>query len=218
MSPERADAQTVASKLFEGTFCDYIFYRLKVSRKEFDLDAFAKAVGGAEYVKEKEIGVVRCAPANESSDFYLRVSWRVDSDEFALLIDVNRGRKKPAPDEKAPWAEDFMPWVAKFFASKTLLAHIHAEFKYPATRQSRFPLPLTVAIGPPDSEAVIDGISFRLGSKPQGVDKIWMTQEEDGISIFLTADRPINLETFAMRKDIDALTEVLDTVVDEKKQ
>jgi hypothetical protein len=141
------------------------------------------------------------------------------SKDVDLRVEFVREPKEAAADEKEPYAENFMPWVAKFFKGRAHKAEVHAEFVYPAAvRQSRVLLPLKASIGPKDSEAVIDGISFTLPATPEGVKKIWITQETKYVLVHVIADRDMDLAKFNPRNELAAFARVLDTVLEEKKQ
>lgn len=213
--PTESKAATKAQIIFTGTYCESLVWRFRIEKKDFDLDGFREGTG------DKTVGdrwrFVTCAPRNPSSDFHLHVSWRVSKTFFYLTLEYIQGPKEPDANEREPFAEEFVGWLERFLLAKIYTAEVHGEFSYPLrVRQSKFPLPLKAAIGPKDTEAVIEGISFTLLPMPNGVRKIWLTQLEE-VSIHAVADVSVDFRNFDPSCQIAAFAAVLDTVLEEAK-
>jgi len=208
---------TQAVRIFDGSFCKSISYFVKGKGAEVKSDSFLEAVGFSAKEAEGRRAVFHCAPKNPESDFHLHVSWRFRKGVLGLEVEFVSGATEKQPGEKEPFAEGFMAWVEKFFVNKSQETRIEAEFTCLATaRQSKFPLPLKTPVGR-DTELEIDGISFALSGKPEGIAKIWLTQDEN-VWIHLLAQAPRDLRTISPKADIEKFSRVLDTILEEKKQ
>jgi hypothetical protein len=205
-----------AHKIFESSYCESLLYRVIVKHNDFDSEAFTKATGVK--LEEERQRSVTCSPMNQASDYHLHVAWLL-SKHFEMTVGFMKGSKEPAQDEREPYAEQFMEWMGQFIVEKKVEAEIHADFNYPTKKWNlRFLLPLKAAIGPRNSEAEIDGISFALPSRPQGIKKVWLTQEVKSIWIHLQAERVVDFKHFDAKVDIEKLGSVLNTVLEEKAQ
>lgn len=202
--------------IFEGSSCDSISYLLNVDVADVDVKGFWVAVGTPDGKAEGYRAHSHCAQKNDESDFHLHLSWRISKGKFNMEIDHVAGKIKRPPDDTEPFAEDFVMWVERFFRKKKFNVRVDADFTYP-TRQSKFPLPLKTAIGPQETELDIDGISFALANNPEGIEKVWFTQGES-LRVHVICDRPIDLQNLNPRADIEAMSRILDTVIEEKSK
>jgi len=202
--------------VFTGSYCESLFYRFKVKNEGFDVDAFAKAVGIPDDKREAR-ATVTCTSLNQSSDYHLHVSWRLRK-MVSFNIDFIRGSVPHEKNEREPFAEQFMNWIQPFFIEKTVDTEIQGDFTYPADRwEPRFSLPLKANIGPNESEAEIDGISFVVPSRPDGIHKVWLTSEAASIFLHTAASRLSDFGAFDVKKDITTFTGVLNTILKEKR-
>jgi hypothetical protein len=215
---EPSNTQTVAQgvHLFEGSFCDSISYSLNVDVTDVNVKDFFIAAGTPDAKMEGYRANSVCAPKNDDTDFHLHLSWRVRRGKFNMEIDHVAGKIKRPPEDTEPFAEDFVTWVEKFFLLKKLHARVDLDFTYP-TRQSKFPLPLKTAVGPQEIELNIDGISFALANNPEGIEKVWLTQGEK-LRAHIMCNRPIDLANLNPKVDMEAVSRVLDTIIEEKSK
>ena len=201
--------------VFGDSYCDHLIYRIRVKRKAFHLESFLKAARNTDGKKSRT--VVACSPANPASDYHLHVAWRTRKD-VDLTVEFVKGPGEPDKDEQEPFAEQFFRWVEPFFVDKKVEVEVHADFSYLTKDWDiRFLLPLKAAIGPQNSEAEIDGISFSLPSKPKGIWKVWLTLEAKHIWVHVVAQRVLELERFDAKADIKAMQSVLKTVLREER-
>lgn len=205
-----------AVRIFADSRCEQISYFIKAKLQDVNVDALLQAIKAPESARAAGGGA--CPPGNEGSDFHLHVSWRTRKENFTIDVDFAAGAMAKPHDDEEPFAEDFFAWVEKFFVVKMVELRIDAEFSYPATeRRSKFPLPLKASVGQ-ETEWNIDGISFTLGEKPDGVAKIWLTQTSESLWVHAMSDRYSDLRTIDPKADIAALGRVMDKITEGKKQ
>jgi len=208
---------TQAVRIFDGSFCKSISYFVKGKGAEVKSDSFLEAVGFSAKEAEGRRAVFHCAPKNPESDFHLHVSWRFRKGVLGLEVEFVSGATEKQPGEKEPFAEGFMAWVEKFFVNKSQetrmrrSSHVSPPLGKVSSRCRSKPL-----LGR-DTELEIDGISFALSGKPEGIAKIWLTQDEN-VWIHLLAQAPRDLRTISPKADIEKFSRVLDTILEEKKQ
>lgn len=206
---------TQAHRIFDGSYCDGISYDIRVKTTEVNLEAFLAVAKW----QSKEFGFSHCAPKHTKTDYHLHVSWRVRKGTFAIEIEFVKGGIPPDKDESEPFAEDFIEWVEKFFILKKTHVRIDADFEYPADlRQSSYPLPAGVPIGPNKTLAEIDGISFGLPDRPEGITKVWMTQRPKKLFVHVLAEKEIEIQRIEPRADMTVISAVLDSMLEPKQE
>ena len=206
--------------VFANYYCKSLFYLFALKSVDFKIDDFLVAVGGSDATVHKS-GTVTCAPKSAASDYHLHVNFRRKEDEISLRVSFYDGYKEPAPSEREPYAEDFLQWVDQFFLKREARqVRTHAEFVYPSSVRSAryFLLPLTTALGPNNIKAEIDGISFLLPSEPHGVEKIWLTQRPEELSVYLSAEMSVDFSTFDPGHELSLLSQAVGDILEERKQ
>lgn len=211
-----ADAQT--GGIFAKFHCKSLSYWCQPRAGEFHVADFLNAVG-PEAVKVPA-GSVTCSPSRPSSGYHLHISWRnPPAGEFSFSVAFYAKGKKKDPDEREPFAENFFQWMSQFFETQgPRPAHAHADFEYSsANRAVRFfPLPIKTAIGE-KVEIEIDGISFNLIEPIEGIDKLWLTQRPETLTVHLAADRQIDFQAFDIEEELPILSGAIDKILGEEK-
>lgn len=206
-------AATHAHQIFGNSHCERISYDIRVKTNEVNAKDFFEATKST----HNGFGFAHCAPRYAETDYHLHVSWSSRKETFSIEIEFVKGRIKKPDKDPEPFAEDFIEWVEKFFLLEKVRVRVDADFLYPAElRQSKFPLPARVPIGPRNAEVEIDGISFALLDKPTGIVKVWMTQRPERFLVHIHADKEMDLRSIDPRKDITAIEAVLDTMLEPK--
>lgn len=210
------DRSLFRTAIFEGSCCTELSYSIKLRKGEFHTEEFEKATG----TKLDRGKGVTCAPKWTEADYHLHVQWRPSKKTETLTIEIDfvKGRVPPAQDEKEPFAEEFISWLTQFVVSSKQLAHVLAFFEYPANARSlSFPLPMSTVLGPDSEEVQIDGITFSFVSPREGVERIWVNLTNKCLVVNLAGDQTIEFDSFDPRKDIAILSNVANSVLEERK-
>lgn len=219
--PEQAQTATQAIRIFDGSFCDSISYSVKAKNTDLEFDKFFRESGlTAEQIKDIEgyRATSYSGNKNPESDFHLHISSRLREGILNLEVDFVAGGVKPKSDEKEPFAEDFIAWLGQFLLNKELPVRIGADFTYAeGIRQSKFPLPLKTSVGQ-NSEIKIDGISFSIEGRPEGIEKVWITQTKKNLVVHIMADKVLDLGSINPRVDVARFGRALDAIIEEKNQ
>ncbi len=193
---------------------DEIRYWIRVSYEKFDLKKFRTEASnegkGMDYC-------VEVWPKYSTSDFCIHFSWTEEPENKEMnmrVVYMLNEKRKLEEDEGSLAAEEFMEWLGKFFKYETSESHIHAYFEFPlASRVSKFPLPLTTAI---EGGAEIDGISLRLPTRADGVNKVRLTLGKNNWHIEAIANRRITFKAFSVFNDVKTIWSIVGTLMEEK--
>ena len=211
-STQEADA---TNSVFAKAYCQSLTYFLNFKLADFGLADFEQAT-------KRFTGSAVCSPRNETSGYHLHVSWRKRRNQvFSIQVEFIPKGRKIDPGEQEPFAEDFFPWLSPFIASgEPHVAHIHAEFRYPASvrKAGPFPLPLGTTLGPRNVDVKIDGISLSVTPRVGGIEKVWLTQRPKEFWVYLMGERSIHFKTFDLASEIAALSKAWVSVFKETKQ
>jgi hypothetical protein len=215
---DQTQVATEAVRIFVDSHCDSVSYSVHLKEADFDQSAFLKQIGADPDKIEGYRANSHSGNKNLQSDFHVHAAWRLKNKVLKLDIEFVRGAIKPTPDEKEPFAEEFISWLEQFLTNKKIEFRVGADFTYkPSERQSKFPLPLKTSVGP-NVELNIDGISFTLTDKTEAIDKGWLTQTSTKILVHVVAGRIADLSAINPKEDIKKLSRALDTMLEEKKQ
>jgi hypothetical protein len=192
-----------------------IGYLFSVSPEKFDLDKFESAIGRS--TKDDPSGLGFASLDGKSGDYGISLAWfDIKEEEMQFHARYRTGGREPGEDERPPFAEDFMKWFGSFFKYENAEAHSHAEFKFPSDmRQCRFPIPMKTSIA---GDAEIEGVTFRLPSQPNGIKRAEIWASKKFWRLELIADRRITFDDFDVMSDIQAYTEVIDKLLEDKVQ
>lgn len=216
------ETETRPAQSATGTFtalgCQTLTYHIAVKRSEFKISDFLEAVKTT-LGKETIIPFFRCSSRNEGTDYHLHVSWREDEEEdaFWMSIDYSGSHMAPSERETEPFAEDFMPWLGRFFTVGELKdVSVSADFGTVArgARVAILRLPFKIQIDP-RTPVEVDGISFSLPLKTEGVEKIWLTQLPDTLRVHLVGERSISFASFDPSREVSDLSGAVHVVVEE---
>ncbi|MGD0514543.1 MAG: hypothetical protein ABSA29_14695 [Terriglobales bacterium] len=181
-------------------------------------EACTKAEGKAALLRVKNT----CGSRSKDSDYHLHLTWHREKDppRITLTVEFAKGNQPPRPNEQEPFAEDFFVWLGRFVKEKQIRVEVYADFEFPrqAGRRVRFPLPMKAPVGPDAVEAEIDGISFTLFPTPQGVEKVWITQKEEKLTVHLHGNRVVTFGAFDPREDVQELSGVMDSMFKPRRQ
>lgn len=206
---------TTPNALFAGTRCSELLFSISVNRDRVRLAELSQAI---KWDFDKiPFAATRCSPKQEDSDFHIHARWLVRKEEFVTRIEFAQGSTVADENETEPWAEDFMQWLTQFLPAGPLKSYIGADFEYPAkSYQCRFPLPMTAAVGPNGENAQIEGLTFTVPSKPEGIETFWLTLRSNELSIHIAGSREIDLSKFDPRNEIAVYSGVLESVLEKK--
>jgi len=189
-------------------------FEFEFSKKdEFKFDEFVHATGWSTRRRFRNT----CSSRFESSDYHLHLRWRITPPEsVSVAMEFVQGYKKPDEDEAEPFAEDFINWFKEFLLAKELPADVYCDFEYPTDphRKLRFPLPMRAPVGPEQVDVEIDGISFKLSPPVRGIEKVWVTQGKEHITIHLHARKKLQISSLDPRKEVLEISEVLESLFD----
>ena len=210
MSKEEASPSSRV-RLFGGSHCEEVIYRIKIAHDKFDYSAFTKSIG--QRPDPSDWGDVVCPSKN--SDYHAHIAWTDEKKQVRIQLGHYADEPEPSLIPKnVIYAEECVKYVGQFFKNESAQAHIHADFNFGATKQSRFPLPLRTTIGACKSE--IDAIGFKLSEAPSGVSKIWLMQYRDELAVQLFADKRLVFGSFSVADDIKDFVSVIDGVTEVK--
>ena len=205
--------------IFGAAYCRSLSYSLRPKKDEFSVDDFLLAVG-RDGTKASPTGSVICSPSSRSSDYHLHVSWRVTpKGEFSFTVEFFGKYREQDSNEREPFAEGFFPWMYQFCVTKKPhRAHVHADFEYPSSVHSArvFLLPLKTVIGPKSVAIEIDGMSFLLTPAINGVEKFWLTQGSEELTVHLAAEQVIDFGSFDPARELSMLSEAVDSIIGRK--
>lgn len=201
--------ETVKFKTLKEKYCTEMSYRITTAPDIFDVARFAEAIGKA--TQSGAWKTVTLQP--EQLDYHLHVRWNiVDEKTIRLQVDVHTFELESGSGEIGE--SDFFHWVAKFFATATVNAHLHVEFEYPTTvvRSKIFALPMQVPAG--DLQATVDGFSLAFPSEPEGVDAVWFRQVKEKLTTQVWGDRRLDFAQHDPHQDVDAFASVIRNVLE----
>lgn len=206
---------TSPNAVFEGTPCSELLFSISLKRDQVRLAELSQAIKW-DFDKTPFAGT-RCSPKLKDSDFHIHARWIVRKEHVVTRVEFAQGRTEAEDDEREPWAEDFMQWLTQFLPAGPLKTDVGADFEYPAkSYQCRFPLPMTAAVGPNGEKAQIDGLTFSVPSKPEGIENFWLTLRKNDLSIHIAGSREIDLSKFDPRNEIAVYSRVLESVLEKK--
>jgi hypothetical protein len=212
-------------RIFAETYCQLIAFEMELNPENFDVETFltafepfTKAEGKVTQPRVKNT----CGSRSKDSDYHLHLTWHREKDppKITLTVEFARGNQSPRPNEKEPFAEDFVVWLGRFVKEKQIHVEVYADFEFPrqAGRRVKFPLPMKAPVGPDAVEAEIDGISFTLFPTPQGVEKVWITQKEENLTVHLHGKRVVTFGAFDPHEDVQDLSGVMDSMFKPRRQ
>lgn len=170
---------------------------------------------GVEEGNRKE-WVTSSAPKDPLSGYHIHFRSNVTPKRVRVTVDYVAGSIKRRPDEREPWAESFMEWLAQFFRKEVNKAVVHASFGNPHERwRSRFNLPFKVTMSGLDVEVVIDGISLRLQENPTGATEGWLRRSEDKLWAAINLERELNVKQFRLDEELNAAYSAVHTFVED---
>jgi hypothetical protein len=196
-----------------GTF-DQILYWIYTSTDEFDLPTFRAAL--PEGVRNSDDDEVRCSPQEgQSGSYHAFLGWQIAEDELTLTVDYHVGGMDPASDETEPYAEGLLRWLAQFFSTPAVTAHVHVRLRYAtAGTESKIPFALTV---PLPYHADLYGVALALKEKPNGAMSVRLTRGQSYLYAEVVGERTIHLNRATPLDDVAAFREVLSAFVEEKR-
>lgn len=196
-----------ANKPFESYDCRSMSVHFEISRDKFESDSFLAAMmhpSGSAYCYTEHPDI---------SDYHVHLDWNMGGDDDNIEIDVTFHIPGVALEkgEKEPYAENAVRWLGRFFKNETAQATMRGRFKYDAAeRQSKFPLPMRLGNNiSQDFEAVIEGLSFDLPSKPYGVDGVFIMAGKTRLNIRSQGETRIRFEDFNLSDLIKDVSELI---------
>ena len=214
-----AHSSSVSPQALRAKHCTELSYRITVPTESFDLERFAKTIG-ASVESQGWDSVARSPRDPNSTDYHLHVYWRPhfrDQSKTQLQVDVHCWPPESKVNHSEPYAEDFFDWVGQFFKDKSVSAHVHAEFEYPAMHWKSKVLALPITVPYEEKGAVIEGFSISLPSEPAGVRDIWIRLGKKVLELQLYADRPLRFQGFTPLVDVEAFAGVAKTLIEEQR-
>jgi hypothetical protein len=196
-------------RIFRGTHCRLLAFEIEFKKNDLRADDLWKAMG----LSSPPISRIRntCGSRSKTTDYHLHLTWTPASSCIEMTVEFAPHYRAPAPKEAEPFAEDFFDWLSEFVVEQEMSVDFYSDFDFPpeSGRKIMF-LPLMAKVG--DVDAEIDGISFRLVPSRSGVDKLWTTQSEKGLTIHLHGSKNIVFSAFDAHREIVELTKTLDVV------
>ncbi|MBV9494775.1 MAG: hypothetical protein JOZ54_11065 [Acidobacteria bacterium] len=191
---------------------DQILYWINTSVDDFDVPAFQLALPSG--VKQRDSAVVSLASRDGvAGKYHAFFAWAVSSEDVALTIDYHDGPMDHAADEKEPYAEELMRWLARFFNTDSVTAHAHVRLRYStATHATKMPLALA-AEAPADAE--LYGVALRLRTKPHGATSVRLTRGQSHWYAEVIGERPVVFANSTPMDDVSVFREVLSLFVEE---
>jgi hypothetical protein len=195
-----------------GSF-DQVLYWILTSTDDFDLPTFRAAL--PENVRNSDDDEVLCAPRDGGrGPYHAFLAWRIVKDDLTLTVDYHEGGMDVAAGETEPYAEDLLPWLARFFSSPTVTAHVHVRLRYTTAKTvSRVPLALTI---PPPFDAELYGVALALKEKPSGAISVRLTHGQSYWYAEVVGERVISLSRATPLDDVWSYRQVLSAFVEEK--
>jgi hypothetical protein len=163
------------------------FNRITTASNKFAADAFLKAIGGASDESHGWKTTVRLARNPKAVGYHLHVYWRQhpeNQSQTQLQVDYHRFIPESNEKHSESYAEEFMHWVGKFFEDETLTTHLHGDFEFPIDSWQSKIMALPIKIPYAEKEAVIDGLTIKLPSKPEGVHDVWLQRGSKTLDAF----------------------------------
>jgi len=206
------EANEVAGhQIFSGTYCRLFALELEIDGADIKANEFWKALGRSGPPTRRIHST--CGSRNGSTDYHIHLGWSAKDDCIKGSVEFAKNYRKPEPEESEPFAEDFVSWFSQFVLRSEMRIGCYCDFEYPADsgRKIKF-LPLKLPFQGVTAE--VDGVSFRIVPPKHGVEKIWATQGEQGLSVHLHAERVIDFSHFDPRREIAEISAGLDSIFD----
>ncbi len=196
--------------------CEALTLRFEVAKEKFHSEKFNNAMASFE---GSGGGKAVCHTAHpDKNNYHVHFNWAISKDDLRLTVSYYEPNLPLEENEKEPYAETFMAWLGDFFKNETAHAAVSAYFRYDSPRrQSRFPLPIKLPIVP-DLETEIDGVSFSLPSKPNGVDGVLITTDSGNVAVQVRGGIRVTFKEFEPLALAESLAVVVLKLTYEKEQ
>jgi hypothetical protein len=202
-------------RIFRDTHCHLLAFEIEFKKDDLRAADLWKAMR----LNSPPVSRIRttCGSRSKNTDFHLHLTWTPSSSCIEMTVEFAPHYRAPEPQEVEPFAEDFFDWLSQFVVPKEMSVDFYSDFSFSSEsgRKIMF-LPIVTKVG--DADAEIDGISFRLVSPRSGVEKLWTTQSENGLTIHLHGSKNIVFSAFNARREILELSKTLDAVFQAPKK
>ena len=213
-TPSNEGPASAGTITFAAVGCRAVSYDFTLPRDSFDLEAFYAA--GRIAPKERTSWCGSCAPKHQTSGYHIHFDGRVEEKKVRLRVEYVKDPTTPRPDEREPFAETFMNWLARFILNPTSHAAVRARFEKSHERwRSRFNLPFKVTLSGVDTEVAIDGISLILPENESGATHGWLTKLDKYLLVDVCLDRRINPKQFQLDEELLAINESIRMFIEE---
>lgn len=200
------EPKTVSGSLSAAKFADGfrdMYYLISSTKDEFDVSKFRAYFGDEPHILEGSCVIV--APKDEKTGaYFIHFQWqKLTGAKLNFRVEYWKGSRAHEHEEREPFAEDFMAWLAQFFKSPAVESHLHARFRYRlSSRNSAFPLPRATTL--PDG-AELYGIVLRLTANRDGVTTVRLTQGKTDWLVEAVANHMLEFNGFEPFRDVDLL-------------
>jgi len=180
-----------------------MYYLISSTKDEFDVSKFRAYFGDEPHILEGSCVIV--APKDEKTGaYFIHFQWqKLTGAKLNFRVEYWKGSRAHEHEEREPFAEDFMAWLAQFFKSPAVESHLHARFRYRlSSRNSAFPLPRATTL--PDG-AELYGIVLRLTANRDGVTTVRLTQGKTDWLVEAVANHMLEFNGFEPFRDVDLL-------------
>jgi hypothetical protein len=205
-------ADSIPKAVLAGGFED-ARYVISTKHDEFNIGAFT-AYFKPKVAREGNYTFDVAPVKGADGDYHIHVNWTFRDDDVNFTIDYFTGGLPHAPDERAPFAEEFMDWLGQFFKAGVARAHLHARFKYSlASRQSKYSLPAKTTL---PYNAELYGVSMVLTDEPNGVSSVRIDRGKTKYWYAeVVANRTVKFGGYSITDDIAPLHAVLSVFLEE---
>jgi hypothetical protein len=190
--------------------CKRISYSFKIPLADFDADKFSKNTK-IDVTHRWSAGIY---PKDPQAGYHVDFNGDPGSGSLALEVEYWDEYYRVPADDKGPFAESIMQWVAAFVKGETpLSAVVLAVFQKPITIwRSRINLPYKVNVA--DAEVLVDGISVVFPPNKYHVSGCFLMLDAESISANIQGSRLVHPAGFSIDTEVVHFNESLDMILE----
>ncbi len=190
--------------------CKRISYSFRIPLAEFDADNFSRNTK-IDVTHRWSAGIY---PKDPQAGYHVHFNGDPGSSTLALEVEYWDEYHRVPTDDKGPFAESIMQWMAAFVKDGTpLSAVVFAVFKKPsATWRSRINLPYKVKVA--EGEVLVDGISAEFPPNRYHVSGCFLMLDAESISANIQGSRLVHPSDFSIDTEVAYFNDSLNMILE----
>ncbi len=190
--------------VFKRLDCSSVRYDFDLPTRSFNAKKFCELTGIARDKPWR--GILR--PKRADAGYHVHFNGVITPKHVRMTIEYFDKGKKAKPSEPEPFAESIMQWIGSFIREPSIRVAANVRFeKHTDSWRSRFNLPFKVNMA--GEEVTIEGIALQLPRNPYRALSGFMATDDDRLSIYLFALRPVEFRSFDIEAEVVSFNEAI---------